>query len=125
MFSFRNIVLVLLLQVVHGQYEHSVTFGDGKFQLQWSVVDRQLLKVRLTGETDGWVGFGIANEAQMVGSDVVIAGLASDGSAVFDDRFAEKRMLPKKGHHFVEITMFIYSFNHLGGFFLCITFVRY
>jgi len=96
MFSFRNIVLVLLLQVVHGQYEHSVTFGDGKFQLQWSVVDRQLLKVRLTGETDGWVGFGIANEAQMVGSDVVIAGLASDGSAVFDDRFAEKRMLPKK-----------------------------
>ncbi len=57
---------------------------DG-YDLAWKIYDGQI-DVKLTYETNGWVGFGIGKTGAMEGSHIVL-GFVMDGKAVVEDHF--------------------------------------
>uniref|UniRef100_A0A7S4PT95 DOMON domain-containing protein n=1 Tax=Alexandrium monilatum TaxID=311494 RepID=A0A7S4PT95_9DINO len=59
------------------------------FNLYWTVTTTHL-EIGIEAKTEGWVAFGIAEDTSgsMIGSDIVMAMVQSDGTVVFSDRHA-------------------------------------
>eukprot|EP00731_Ephydatia_muelleri_P011383 Em0006g277a len=63
--------------------------GQPLYQLQWTFDDvRKTITFNVVVHTTGWVGFGLSPDGGMVGSDVVIGWVSSDGKTYFHDRYA-------------------------------------
>eukprot|EP00731_Ephydatia_muelleri_P031256 Em0022g770a len=84
-----------LLPLVLGSFPFSSTLasnqatGQPLYQLQWTFDDvRKTITFNVVVHTTGWVGFGLSPDGGMVGSDVVIGWVSSDGRTHFHDRYA-------------------------------------
>eukprot|EP00731_Ephydatia_muelleri_P011381 Em0006g275a len=84
-----------LLPLVLGSFPFSSTLasnqatGQPLYQLQWTFDDvRKTITFNVVVHTTGWVGFGLSPDGGMVGSDVVIGWVSSDGRTYFHDRYA-------------------------------------
>ena len=79
-----------LLPLVLGSFPFSSTLasnqatGQPLYQLQWTFDDvRKTITFNVVVHTTGWVGFGLSPDGGMVGSDVVIGWVSSDGKTYF------------------------------------------
>ena len=79
-----------LLPLVLGSFPFSSTLasdqatGQPLYQLQWTFDDvRKTITFNVVVHTTGWVGFGLSPNGGMVGSDVVIGWVSSDGRTYF------------------------------------------
>ena len=61
------------------------TLSQEGFDLAWKIYDG-LIDVKLSYQTNGWVGFGIGNTGTMEGSHIIL-GFVMDGKAVVEDHF--------------------------------------
>ena len=84
------LVAVSLLPLALGSFPFSSTLatdpatGQALYQLYWTFDSTQkTITFNVVVRTTGWVGFGLSPNGGMVGSDVVIGWIASDGSSYF------------------------------------------
>lgn len=58
--------------------------GHGKYQLEW-IVDWSVKTIDfcVTVKTVGYVGFGLSSNGKMTGADLVMGGVAPDGTSYF------------------------------------------
>ena len=84
------LVAVSLLPLALGSFPFSSTLatdpatGQSLYQLYWTFDNTQkTIKFNVVVRTTGWVGFGLSPDGGMVGSDVIIGWIASDGSSHF------------------------------------------
>ena len=84
------LVAVSLLPLALGSFPFSSTLttdpatGQALYQLYWTFDNTQkTITFNVVVRTTGWVGFGLSPDGGMVGSDVVIGWIASDGSSHF------------------------------------------
>ena len=68
------------------EYRFSATLDrDGQYALHWNYnLSEQTISFAVRVQTTGWVGFGISPDGGMVGSDVVIGWVESDGTVQFN-----------------------------------------
>lgn len=76
------------------QLEHSPG-SPADYFLYWNVV-ADVIQIKITAKTTGWIGFGLSPEGTMVDSDVVIGWVSAEGDSFFDDRFAIQYSEPIK-----------------------------
>ena len=89
-FMLHLLVAVSLLPLALGSLPFSSTLatdpatGQALYQLYWTFDNTQkTITFNVVVRTTGWVGFGLSPDGGMVGSDVVIGWIASDGSSHF------------------------------------------
>ena len=94
------------------QLPHSFESGTG-YVAEWGLTTDGLLAMRLSAETEGWVGVGFSQDRSMARSDMVIGAAASDGSFAYaHDRFATARSEPAiDGRQDIDVL----SVTHDGG----------
>lgn len=69
-----------------GYYSNYVDLIEGVYRLYWNA-SATTLTAEIHCQTVGWVGFGFSPNGGMVGSNVVVGYIASDGSVNFTDRY--------------------------------------
>ena len=69
-----------------GYYSNYVDLISGIYRLYWNVSETSIT-AEIHCQTVGWVGFGFSPNGGMVGSNVLVGYIASDGSVNFTDRF--------------------------------------
>ncbi len=85
------VTLSLLALTVYGAHDLSQEYRfsaildrDGLYELHWNYdLSAQTISFAVRVQTTGWVGFGISPDGGMVGSDVVIGWVESDGTVQF------------------------------------------
>ena len=89
-FMLPLLVAVSLLPLALGSLPFSSTLttdpatGQALYQLYWTFdATQKTITFNVVVRTTGWVGFGLSPDGGMVGSDVVIGWIASDGSSHF------------------------------------------
>ncbi|XP_061098639.1 DBH-like monooxygenase protein 2 homolog [Conger conger] len=93
-----SIFLILMLRL--GAQSNDLTFtehlGHGEnVTLRWGFDQLQNeITFELTVKTMGWVGLGFSPNGRMAGADIVIGGVAPNGSTYFTDRHAVGNSLP-------------------------------
>lgn len=78
--------VILCATVTHiqaAEYDHEVQ--DEKISFAWKVAS-ETMAVRLTAETEGWVGIGFNPEKGMQGANFIL-GYVKDGEVKLDDHF--------------------------------------
>lgn len=78
-------------------YEHELGVLGGAMLFSWTVDNAAArLRVRLSGQTTGWVGFGIGEQGNggMAGADLVQAAVGADGVARVQDGYAKGFEVP-------------------------------
>jgi len=91
----RNILLCSLLftsLIFCIEYENQIQLEHSEgnpadYFLYWNIVE-DVIQIKITAKTLGWIGFGLSPEGTMVNSDVVIGWISDSGDSFFDDRFA-------------------------------------
>lgn len=86
---------VMLLLVVGAQKQESFLDSAGNFHISWELDPQKLENItfEVTVKTQGWVGFGIAPKASMIGADLIIGGV-KDGVPYFSDRHSDETVEP-------------------------------
>ncbi|CAL8141879.1 unnamed protein product [Orchesella dallaii] len=77
-------------------YRHLITLNEkASYQLEW-LVDWEAERIifNITVQTRGYVGFGLSRRGKMVGSDLVIGGVDSEGTPYFRDYHAIGNQMP-------------------------------
>ncbi len=85
------VTLSLLALTVYGAHDLSQEYRfsaildrDGLYELHWNYdLSAQTISFAVRVQTTGWVGFGISPDGGMVGSDVVIGWVESEGTVQF------------------------------------------
>jgi len=73
-------------------YQHSVKVKD--FSLDWQI-DGETLAIRLSAQTNGWVGIGFNPETRMMGANIII-GYVKKGKVKISDEFGHKKLKHSK-----------------------------
>lgn len=91
---------------------HSFDSGRG-YLAEWGLTGEGLLAMRISAETEGWVGIGFSQDRSMPRSDMVVGAAAPDGSFSYvHDRFATARAEPAiDAQQDIEVL----SITHEGG----------
>ena len=66
---------------LRNRYPFSLTLSEDNYYLYWNVsFADETIQFAVKVKTTGWVGFGITNNGQMPGSDVVIGWVDGDNT---------------------------------------------
>ena len=74
-------------QVTMGEYEHSTTYDQGRYELHWTV-DGATIHLAMRAQTVGWVGFGLNPTEAMNNSDIIFGWVDSIGTVQVFDAYA-------------------------------------
>jgi hypothetical protein len=69
-----------------GYYANFVDLIPGIYRLYWNVSSTNIT-AEIHCQTSGWVGFGLSPNGGMIGSNVVVGFIASNGAVNFTDRY--------------------------------------
>ena len=83
-------MLFSLMPIYAMEYAHQLKADDVVFA--WSV-DADQIHIKLSGETDGWVGIGFDPEEDMLAANILI-GAVKGGKVRIEDHWGDK----KRGH---------------------------
>lgn len=94
----KSIFSIILISVgliftgtpVAADYDHTLNAKD--MTVSWSI-EGELIHVRLSGKTTGWVGIGFAPEKAMQGANIII-GAVKNGKVKIEDHYGDR----KRGH---------------------------
>jgi hypothetical protein len=76
-----------------GSYQNYVDLFPGIYRLYWNITGTNFT-AEIHCMTNGFVGFGFSPDGGMVGSNVVVGFIASDGSVNFTDRYITAESVP-------------------------------
>lgn len=84
MLLFRSPLDVNGSMIGNNPHHRQETLQSGKYQLEW-FVDWNLKQItfNVTAQTNGYVGFGLSRDGEMVGADIVVGGVYPNGTSYF------------------------------------------
>lgn len=57
---------------------------EATFEIAWEIdMEKETISIAIIAETAGYVGFGLSSEGNMIGADMLIAGVQNDGTPYF------------------------------------------
>lgn len=70
------------------EYEQHAIFGNGAFELYWSIFDGKI-KMAMVGKTEGWIAIGFEPNGTKVGADMMFGWVEDDGEPKTLDCYAQ------------------------------------
>ncbi|CAL8101372.1 unnamed protein product [Orchesella dallaii] len=108
--------------------QREVLEANGRVVVEWEInFDQKSITFDVTGETTGYLGFGLSPAGGMQGADIVIGGIANDGTSYFGDYHGEGDFAPRRDtsqdwrlisafenttHTFLRVTRLLDSCDH-------------
>jgi len=69
--------------VSQGEYDSSITLGNGRLNLYWTVSGDQIF-IAMKGETRGWISLGLEPSRIMKDADMIIGWFSGNSASVVD-----------------------------------------